>query len=91
MLSYVLPCNPFPVTEEADAESGSLLAQAIKTGYQSHYVRVNQKGKIGDEYDEIIVNQESQILPAYIITLDVENVAQMSLRMVTTNLTTLDI
>jgi hypothetical protein len=51
----------------------------LKNGYNSHYVLTNKHGEIhtnaDDKYicDEIVVNQEVQILPAFIITLNYDS------------------
>jgi len=73
LVNFILPGNVFPVTEDHTG-SEKLLGSAMKAGYQSHYVLVDNKGSIPEDYDdpsvlfsEIVVEQESQIVPAYII------------------------
>ena len=71
ILSYTNMGNVYPVTEKMDG-------MALKNGYNSHYVLTNKHGNIitlDDSYlcDEIVVNQEVQILPAFIITLNHES------------------
>eukprot|EP01127_Copromyxa_protea_P005204 TRINITY_DN150_c1_g1_i10.p1 TRINITY_DN150_c1_g1~~TRINITY_DN150_c1_g1_i10.p1 ORF type:complete len:764 (-),score=100.45 TRINITY_DN150_c1_g1_i10:18-2309(-) len=74
LLCYLIPGNSFPVTENP-MHPNSLRGLALKPGYQSHYVLVNASGMVAAEgetniYDEIVVNQDTQVLPAYILTLD---------------------
>lgn len=54
---------------------GSFLGKPIASGCQSHYVCTNKAGHVqtnlSDEtYDEIVIGQESQILPSYVLTVD---------------------
>jgi len=77
LISYINPGNPWPTTEEHDGPR-SLKGMALKSGYNSHIVRTNKRGTIYHEEDdvlcdEMVVNQESQILPAFIIELSVDS------------------
>jgi hypothetical protein len=75
IISYLNMGNIYPVTEDHRGAK-TLLGSALKSGYNSHYVLTNKDGNIYDEgvvCDEIVVNQESQILPAFIISLDPES------------------
>lgn len=79
ILSYLNMGNVFPVTENHKGDK-SLMGTPIKTGYNSHLVLTAKDGTIhnlGDEQgivcDEIVVGQESQILPAFIIRLDYDS------------------
>lgn len=79
ILSWLIPGNVYPVTEN-HAGPHSLLGSAIKTGYSSHYIvtqqngetftSVPQEGPDAEIYDEIVIAQESQIAPAFLIHLD---------------------
>lgn len=75
MITYLIPGNVYPITEHHLGEK-SFLGSALKAGYNSHYVLTNKDGNIydnrGEICDEIVVGQSSQILPSFIITLDVE-------------------
>jgi len=77
IISLVFPGNPFPVTETRDS-ADTLLGQPIKSGYQSHFVRTAPDGspilKMTDKkvYDEIVIGQESQVFPIFIIDFDVK-------------------
>ena len=48
----------------------------LKPGYQSHYVCTTSRGEPHTRvtrhnvYDEIVINQESQVAPAYVLALD---------------------
>lgn len=66
IVSYVLPGNVYPVVKREDHE-----AKPIMSGYQSHYVRTNIDGKPSAEgyHDEVVISQESQILPLYIVEI----------------------
>lgn len=53
--------------------------QSLQSGFNSHYVVVNRNGNTPSReekntksklYDEIVINQESQIAPAYIVRLN---------------------
>eukprot|EP01130_Rhizamoeba_saxonica_P005313 TRINITY_DN2133_c0_g1_i1.p1 TRINITY_DN2133_c0_g1~~TRINITY_DN2133_c0_g1_i1.p1 ORF type:complete len:986 (+),score=189.66 TRINITY_DN2133_c0_g1_i1:57-2960(+) len=71
IVSMVIPGNVYPVTEHPN-KLKSLKGLPNKVGYQSHYVRVNKKGypssNMDDNiFDEIVVFQESQVLPIYVI------------------------
>jgi len=78
IISYVNMGNIFPVTEDRRGPH-SLLGSALKSGYNSHFVLTNVCGSIYHEEkddivcNEIVVGQESQILPAFIITLDIDS------------------
>lgn len=58
--------NSYPVIEDPRGD-GSLIGTMLKAGYQSHFVVTNSSGKPTDPsskhstYDEIIVNQETQV------------------------------
>ncbi len=79
ILSYVNMGNIYPVTEDHRSQS-SLSGSALKAGYNSHLVITNKEGHVYNEQngdivqcDEIVVNQESQILPAFILELDIDS------------------
>lgn len=76
IISYVLPGNVYPVTSREEREGKPLMS-----GYQSHYVRTTSDGKpsICGEYDEVVVGQESQILPMYIVEIEPLKAVRVSL------------
>lgn len=77
IVSYVIPGNVYPVIENSEHEN-NLVGKPIKSGYQANYVRVSSKGRIGTEYDELVITSESQILPLYIVNLNRQDVADMA-------------
>jgi len=72
IVSWLLPGNVYPVIEKVDGPD-SLLGAAIKNGFNSHFVVTDRAGKCvnqGSElYNEIIISQESQIVPAFLISI----------------------
>lgn len=75
IISYLNMGNIFPVTEDHTGPS-SLMGKPLKAGYNSHLVLVQKDGYIykgeGEINNELVVSQESQVLPAYIISLETE-------------------
>lgn len=74
IISFVNMGNVYPVTEDHKG-CNSLRGTALKSGYHSHLICTNKNGAIYKERDdtlcdEIIVGQESQILPAFIVEMD---------------------
>jgi hypothetical protein len=69
--------NAYPVIEHP-RKADSLAGTIIKPGYQSHYVCTDNKGMpypkmvtdYKNVYDEIVINQEAQVAPAYVLMLD---------------------
>jgi len=76
IISYLVPGNPFPVTENPNDPSISMAGHPIKPGYQSHYVLTTNRGMPFERveykhiFDEIVIRQETQVAPAYILMLD---------------------
>jgi len=75
LISYVIPGNSYPVIEHPHESPSSFKAGIIKVGYQSHYIRVKPDGMPVDSngleeiYDELVINQETQVCPAYVYEL----------------------
>jgi len=75
LLSWGVPGNTYPVIEHHTGNA-SLLGTALKSGYNSHYVRTIRDGTVAgldldpDIFDEIVITQESQIAPAFILLVD---------------------
>uniref|UniRef100_A0A6B2KYQ1 Disease resistance R13L4/SHOC-2-like LRR domain-containing protein n=1 Tax=Arcella intermedia TaxID=1963864 RepID=A0A6B2KYQ1_9EUKA len=73
LICLALPGNPFPVIDR------ELHGKPIRSGYQSHYVVVTDQGvPLSAEehsqdnitlYDELIIDQQAQILPMFLIEL----------------------
>eukprot|EP01127_Copromyxa_protea_P011436 TRINITY_DN2873_c0_g3_i2.p1 TRINITY_DN2873_c0_g3~~TRINITY_DN2873_c0_g3_i2.p1 ORF type:complete len:1979 (-),score=279.48 TRINITY_DN2873_c0_g3_i2:77-5701(-) len=81
LISFVTPGNVFPVTENHN-KPNNLIGKRLKPGYTSHYVAVDTEGavpeldsldEISGLYDEIVVSQEPQISPVYLIRLSSTN------------------
>jgi len=73
LISWVLPGNTYPVIEHP-RKPDNLVGSALKSGYNSHYCIVAKDGfpttPSVDFFDEIVIPQEGQILPAFIVFLD---------------------
>jgi len=66
--------NIYPVVEDHKGK-GSLLGKPLLPGYNSHYVLTNKNGFVCTDFrvqyfTEIVVEQESQIIPAYILGIN---------------------
>ena len=65
--------NPYPVTEPPNKDNPtSLVGQASKIGYQSHYLEATQRGQpainVAERYgDELVVFEGSQTLPLFLV------------------------
>lgn len=66
--------NAFPVVEAA-TERGGFLGKPTASGYQSHFVLTKSDGTpitemhMSDESNEIVVSQEAQVVPIYIVSV----------------------
>ena len=75
ILSLVSPGNPFPVIEHPEMDE-NLLGSSVVDGYSSHYVCVDSHDHFPASkdsthfYDELVIFQEHQALPMYILVLD---------------------
>jgi len=75
IISYLVPGNPYPVTEDPNGPN-SLAGQAVKPGYQCNYVLTTNRGMPFPQiekkhiFDEIVIRQETQVAPAYVLMLD---------------------
>jgi len=82
LIVLIFPGNVYPVTENPSDED-SFLGKPMKSGYQSHFVITSKKGLPTGEtakeradtefFDELVIIQESQILPVYLVELDNSN------------------
>jgi len=74
LVCLLLPGNPFPVCEHPKEER-SLQGHPLHSGYQSHYIRTKKTGfPIEDcnntnEWDEIVVGQEAQVVPLFLVSI----------------------
>lgn len=77
LLCYAIPGNPYPVgSTEGRKSPDTLMGTALQAGYQSHYVVTNRSGELAEKtengtdcYDELVIIQEAQVIPAYILRL----------------------
>eukprot|EP01114_Cavostelium_apophysatum_P019166 TRINITY_DN6095_c0_g1_i2.p1 TRINITY_DN6095_c0_g1~~TRINITY_DN6095_c0_g1_i2.p1 ORF type:complete len:616 (+),score=141.75 TRINITY_DN6095_c0_g1_i2:38-1885(+) len=80
LISFVTPGNPNPCTENPNIPRESLIGRVIKQGYDSHYALVDGSGlpldvrnsKVGgklSDYDELVIDDEQQVLPCYLVFL----------------------
>lgn len=88
IISYVVPGNIFPVTESPNGKKSlsgydllnleliSFYRAGMMPSYNSHYVLVNSTGSIPEYqeqlFDELVIPQESQISPAYVVRVSTE-------------------
>jgi hypothetical protein len=84
LICLTIPGNSYPVVEHRN-EKQSFLGRPIKSGYQSNYVLTNREGnpctkhvQDGKFYDELVLEQESQVVPIYIFTFDRKQLAEAS-------------
>jgi len=86
IISLVIPANPYPVIE-APKILDSLVGSRITAGYQSHYVVTTLQGlpyteanyiENQPQYDEFVIDQESQILPLFILEVDRTNCQKLA-------------
>jgi len=81
IIAYIIPGHPYPVIEDHRYD-GTLLGSALKPGCQSHYVRTNCIGNVlsipdDTSYDEIVLAQENLVVPAFILTVDVQDIINL--------------
>jgi len=84
VVSYILPGNVYPVIEEVSGPK-SLLGTALKSGYNSHFIVTDAEGicvtSSNDSkplFDELVVPQESQIVPTFIFELQGSDMEKLS-------------
>eukprot|EP01127_Copromyxa_protea_P018948 TRINITY_DN6057_c3_g1_i1.p1 TRINITY_DN6057_c3_g1~~TRINITY_DN6057_c3_g1_i1.p1 ORF type:complete len:207 (+),score=31.04 TRINITY_DN6057_c3_g1_i1:41-622(+) len=83
LISFVTLGNVFPVTEN-HTQPDNLVGKRMNPGYTAHYVGVNADGFVPTStstnpllYDEIVVSQEPQISPVYLIRLSSTNLMEL--------------
>jgi len=73
LIALTVSGNPYPVTEPPNKDNPtSLVGQASKIGYQSHYLEATQRGQpainVAERYgDELVVFEGSQTLPLFLV------------------------
>jgi len=77
IISLTIPGNVYPVIEQHSNDSVSLMGNPIVAGYNSHYVLTTKEGRAielkeeASAMNELIVSQESQVLPAFIVSINI--------------------
>jgi len=74
IVTLLTPGNIYPVNEDHKGDN-TLLGGAIKPGYNMHYVVTDKDGSClrtpdDHHFDELVVDQETQIVPILVIELD---------------------
>jgi hypothetical protein len=91
------PCSllPTPLSLLSPASSQKLIQirRPIKSGYNSHYVRTLKTGSVTPKpkytsYDELVILQEGQVLPAFILKFEKQEVERRFEEWQTTNVGT---
>jgi len=84
LICYLMTGNPYPVIEHPRKEP-NFLGKHIVSGYQSHYVVTKGNGlPFEDEdfnlrkFNEIVVDQESQVVPIFLVELDNRNFKEVA-------------
>lgn len=74
LINLVIGGNAFPIVE-GPHESGNFLGKPTVSGYQSHFVLTKSDGMpitkahTDDESNELVLGQEAQVVPIYIVCL----------------------
>lgn len=85
IVSWIIPGNIYPVTEHHKS-SQSLMGSALKPGYNAHFVATEPGGAIAQPldsaliFDELVIAQESQIVPAFILNLEKATTSSLTKR-----------
>jgi len=76
LLCYVLPGNSYPTIEAYDGKD-SLMGKHLKKDYHSHFIITKKNGRVIHNtsltttlYEELVVRQEIQAVPAFILEFD---------------------
>jgi len=84
LICLTAPGNPYPVTESPNTLN-SLVGKPLLSGYQSHYVVTMSSGfplaekhwEVEQKYDELVLNQEAQIVPLFLLEIDPRNLMSL--------------
>jgi len=81
LISFVLPGNCYPVTEDPDGPN-SLIGAPLTAGFNSHFAITNIRGGIATEedevhYDEIVISQEAQATPFMLLSIQPKNLLKL--------------
>jgi len=84
ILCFLLPGNTFPVIEHHNSDD-SYMGVPITNGYQSHYIVTTRNGFPAREedieyrkFDEIVIDQESQVVPIFLLEIESSNFPELS-------------
>lgn len=84
LMVLLAPGNAFPVVEQKDSKD-SLLGLPLRGGYQSHIVLTRADGdpiqtpaEAPRCFDEIVIAQETQVVPVYIVELRPEVLSSLA-------------
>jgi len=87
LICFILPGNPYPVIENPK-QAGNIVGQPIMTGYHCNYVVTRKDGLPLTEYNylnenklyynEIVLGDESQVVPIFLILLNNSNFSILS-------------
>jgi len=81
LIALLIPGNIYPVTESHLTLSNSMVGKPIPGGYQSCYVHTQKSGFVckvvePEYYDEIVIAQETQVLPVFLLTIEAKSIVQ---------------
>lgn len=83
LVVLIFPGNVYPIIESPTSPD-SFLGKPMKSGYQSHFIVTGKNGLPIEDYsrtsvyDELVITQESQILPIYLVELKNSNFSEMA-------------
>jgi len=91
IISLVVSGNSYPVIEHPRLSKKSMMGAALMPGYNSHYVLTRKDGfpcprvysGSGDEqfYDEVVIEQESFVLPYYLLKISIKNLGSFVMQL----------
>jgi len=82
IISYCTPGNVWPVIEHPNEDNPNELGAPLKSGYNSHYIIASKNGYphkervTKDVFDELVISQEVQAIPAFVILIKSLNLKQ---------------
>eukprot|EP01124_Arcella_intermedia_P026578 TRINITY_DN5023_c0_g1_i3.p1 TRINITY_DN5023_c0_g1~~TRINITY_DN5023_c0_g1_i3.p1 ORF type:complete len:378 (-),score=109.69 TRINITY_DN5023_c0_g1_i3:55-1080(-) len=84
IISLIVPASIYPVTEHPN-QPKSFIGASLVAGHQSHFVLTGKKGypikEVGKKYyTEIVIQQESQIVPIYLVEIDPSCLASLGMK-----------
>jgi len=83
LICLTAPGNPYPVIENPNNKDITMLGRPMISGFQSHYVITGPNGFPPTErklerikrYDELVIGQEAQIAPIFLLEIDNSNLS----------------